>query len=312
MADLDSRSDFILDLFHQRIETDTLTESHEFVVSDSGNGVGFVDAFDLDLGLGFGFEENEDEVVAARRDLVAGIETDLAGIDDLDVEMEEIAVTSFYDSFNFEEALDRSFGGDDANEFEWEEIDEGGVDERDVLSLMEEEEEAEGSVSELNLFVVEESERERERLGNLEWEVLLNMGPVDIDAGIESGFDDNGFGDRDDFVYTGEYDMMFGQFGMGESNLVGRPTSRNVIANLNSVVMGEDALLDGNAVCAVCKDEMGIGEVVRELPCCHRYHGECILPWLGIRNTCPVCRFELPTDDVEHEQRMRERVSRAA
>ncbi|GAB2216448.1 hypothetical protein Droror1_Dr00024221 [Drosera rotundifolia] len=53
MADLDSQSDFILDLFHQRNEIDTLTETHEFVVSDSGNGVGFVD------GLGFGFEEAE-------------------------------------------------------------------------------------------------------------------------------------------------------------------------------------------------------------------------------------------------------------
>ncbi|CAL9076827.1 unnamed protein product [Musa acuminata var. zebrina] len=29
----------------------------------------------------------------------------------------------------------------------------------------------------------------------------------------------------------------------------------------------------------------------------HIYHAGCILPWLGIRNTCPVCRHELPTQD---------------
>ncbi|GAA0169907.1 hypothetical protein Leryth_012823 [Lithospermum erythrorhizon] len=53
--------------------------------------------------------------------------------------------------------------------------------------------------------------------------------------------------------------------------------------------------------CVVCKEEMGLGRDVCELPCGHLFHWGCILPWLKKSDTCPCCRYRLPTDDVFRE-----------
>lgn len=53
--------------------------------------------------------------------------------------------------------------------------------------------------------------------------------------------------------------------------------------------------------CVICKEEMQKGRDVCELPCDHLFHWMCILPWLKKNNTCPCCRYSLPTDDVYSE-----------
>ena len=57
----------------------------------------------------------------------------------------------------------------------------------------------------------------------------------------------------------------------------------------------------GGRECVICKEEMRVGRDVCELPCQHLFHWMCILPWLRKRNTCPCCRFRLPSDDVVGE-----------
>lgn len=53
--------------------------------------------------------------------------------------------------------------------------------------------------------------------------------------------------------------------------------------------------------CVICKEEMKKGREVCKLPCTHLFHWMCILPWLRKTNTCPCCRFRLPSDDVSGE-----------
>jgi Ring finger domain len=47
--------------------------------------------------------------------------------------------------------------------------------------------------------------------------------------------------------------------------------------------------------CTICCDEMEVGTTAVRLPCAHIYHTDCITTWLSKFNTCPICRYALPT-----------------
>jgi hypothetical protein len=44
------------------------------------------------------------------------------------------------------------------------------------------------------------------------------------------------------------------------------------------------------AKCAVCLDQFRAGDVLAHLPCGHRFHWACALPWLEGTSRCPFCR----------------------
>uniref|UniRef100_A0A0E0L8L0 RING-type domain-containing protein n=1 Tax=Oryza punctata TaxID=4537 RepID=A0A0E0L8L0_ORYPU len=52
------------------------------------------------------------------------------------------------------------------------------------------------------------------------------------------------------------------------------------------------------AECAVCLDEFAAGDVLAHLPCGHRFHWACALPWLeagAASRSCPFCRAAVDT-----------------
>mmetsp|Transcript_1455 Transcript_1455/g.3245 ORF Transcript_1455/g.3245 Transcript_1455/m.3245 type:complete len:424 (-) Transcript_1455:41-1312(-) len=62
-------------------------------------------------------------------------------------------------------------------------------------------------------------------------------------------------------------------------------------------------LCGGDAVeCPISAETMEEGAWAARMPCGHYFAHEGLLQWLNQNNTCPVCRFEIPTVDEEYNR----------
>lgn len=112
----------------------------------------------------------------------------------------------------------------------------------------------------------------------------------------------------DYFVGPG-FEQLIQQLAENDPNRYGTPpASKSAVEALPSIIVDEALLKSELAQCAVCKDDFETETVVKQMPCKHVYHEDCILPWLELHNSCPVCRYELPTDDPDYENRDNVRV----
>ncbi|CAL9130448.1 unnamed protein product [Musa acuminata var. zebrina] len=97
-------------------------------------------------------------------------------------------------------------------------------------------------------------------------------------------------------------EQLIQQLAENDPNRYGTPpASKAAVEILPDVEVGEELLASDDAQCLVCMDPFEIGTVAKQMPCSHIYHKQCILRWLDLHNSCPVCRYELPTDDPEYE-----------
>ncbi|CAL0299095.1 unnamed protein product [Lupinus luteus] len=325
-SDSDSVSCFVTDLFESRSSNRDFTinpfsgvvcdlhgepqlglgfeiEPHNITNSQSG-GLRIVDfGSDSDLDSSTEDEHEIDRVMVNNDDDDDGDGDDrVGGFDDFDVQL-------CWDSLCLEDQRTLNEG------FEWEEVEERVNEienEREDLSLVIDEvdindgdddgDDDDRSVASGFSNVDEPSE---EALRYLEWEILLAVNNLERNPILEHDANvDSYLAVQDGYIYTAEYDVLFGQFMDNETALKGSPpAAKSVMENLPLVELTKEELQMKNVACAVCKDEILLEEKVRRLPCLHCYHGDCIMPWLSIRNTCPVCRFELPTDDPDYERR---------
>lgn len=281
---------FVTDLF----------SSNEQYPDSNFTSFGLETEFDDDPGLGLGFGpvpqlgelgeaagmRGADSTIGGLR--VVGLESDSDSEGFVrDDPFGDPGVPFFWEGGRFDEQM----GGGNV-ELEWEEVEEQRVFERDGLgSVIERIEELSVSSEISNIGREEMGDGVGEEDRDLEWEFLLAVN--NLESNLE--FENESFG---------EYDELFGQLmENGAAHKGSPPTAKSVVENLPVVVLSEKELKEDNVVCAVCKDDISAEDRVTKLPCCHFYHGDCIVPWLCIRNTCPVCRYELPTDDPDYERR---------
>ncbi|KAJ8287904.1 hypothetical protein COCON_G00005630 [Conger conger] len=117
----------------------------------------------------------------------------------------------------------------------------------------------------------------------LSWTGMLHSNPGDYAWG-QGGLD---------AVIT----QLLGQF----ENTGPPPAEREKISSLPTVIVSQEQA-DSCLECPVCKDDYSVGEPVRQLPCNHFFHSDCIVPWLELHDTCPVCRKSLNGEDSTTHQ----------
>lgn len=71
----------------------------------------------------------------------------------------------------------------------------------------------------------------------------------------------------------------------------------------------ERAISAEDAVCCICLAKYAEEDELRELPCSHFFHVECVDKWLNINALCPLCKSEVgesggsspsPTNSIQH------------
>ncbi|CAK9142507.1 unnamed protein product [Ilex paraguariensis] len=91
-------------------------------------------------------------------------------------------------------------------------------------------------------------------------------------------------------------ESVFRDFGNKDGSL---PASKASIEAMPMVKVTEQG-----AECAICLCEYEICEEVKEMPCRHRYHSDCIGKWLGIHGSCPLCRYKMPVENSEESKKL--------
>uniref|UniRef100_A0A0V0I6X5 Putative ovule protein n=1 Tax=Solanum chacoense TaxID=4108 RepID=A0A0V0I6X5_SOLCH len=84
-----------------------------------------------------------------------------------------------------------------------------------------------------------------------------------------------------------DYEMLLA---LDENNHQHGGSSSRQINNLPQSTVQNESLQEP---CAVCLETPTIGDVIRHLPCLHKFHKDCIDPWLSRKTSCPVCKCSI-------------------
>ncbi|CAN0929297.1 E3 ubiquitin-protein ligase SIRP1 [Linum grandiflorum] len=97
---------------------------------------------------------------------------------------------------------------------------------------------------------------------------------------------------------------------MAESAEIMRRSNCGMVRTAEKAIrtmLSEVEAVNGEEICTICLDNLETPAV--EMPCRHQFHEACIVNWLRKSHYCPICRFEMPTEEEmpedEEEEYMR-------
>lgn len=132
-----------------------------------------------------------------------------------------------------------------------------------------------------------ESVRDRERV------ILINPYNQAVILGTSNNTGGVGGGASLGDYYVGPgLDALLQHLAESDPNRYGTPPARKEVVEALPTVK-----VEGGMSCSVCLEDFDIGSAAREMPCKHKFHSGCIMPWLELHSSCPVCRFQLPADE---------------
>lgn len=134
--------------------------------------------------------------------------------------------------------------------------------------------------------------------------ILIN--PFNQTIIVQGSYDSNSsdsqnqpFGSLGDYFVGPGLDLLLQHLAENDPNRYGTPPAqKEAVEAMPSVTVEE------TSQCSVCLEDFEIGAEAKEMPCKHRFHVGCILPWLELHSSCPVCRYQLPSDESKLESRV--------
>ncbi|XP_062180834.1 E3 ubiquitin-protein ligase SIRP1-like isoform X2 [Phragmites australis] len=139
-------------------------------------------------------------------------------------------------------------------------------------------------------------ERDNSILINAFNQALALQGSVldtDEDRGDQGGSGNDGL--LEEYVLGAGLSLLLQHLAENDPNRYGTLPAKKEVVEALPLVKIEDVVS-----CSVCLDDLELGSQAKQMPCEHKFHSPCILPWLELHSSCPVCRFELPTEETKY------------
>ncbi|XWS52372.1 hypothetical protein CRYUN_Cryun11dG0064000 [Craigia yunnanensis] len=134
-------------------------------------------------------------------------------------------------------------------------------------------------------------ERERVILINPFNQTIIVQGSYDSNQGGQNQ-NSNHIGSLGDYFSGPGLDLLLQHLAENDPNRYGTPPAQKEAIEAMATVKIKE-----NLQCSVCLDDFEAGSEAKEMPCKHKFHSGCILPWLELHSSCPVCRYQMPADE---------------